>query len=38
VSERVLGTIAAVVIIIAAGWAMRRAGNELREMLKGGKK
>jgi hypothetical protein len=38
VSERVLGTIAAIVIIIAAGWAMRRAGNELREMMKGGKK
>jgi hypothetical protein len=37
-SERVFGTIAAVVILIAAGWAMRRAGNALRETLKDGRK
>jgi len=36
--ERVLGTIAAVVILIAAGWAMRRAGNALRATLKDGRK
>jgi hypothetical protein len=28
------GTIAAIVIVIAAAWAMRRAGNALRETLK----
>ncbi len=37
-SERVLGTIAAIVVLIAAGWAMRRAGNALRETLKNGKR
>lgn len=37
-SDRVLGIVAAVVIVIAAGWAMRRAGNALRDTLKGGPK
>lgn len=37
-SDRVLGTIAAVVIVVAAGWAMRRAGNALRDALKNDKR
>lgn len=35
---RVLGTIAAVVIVIVAAWAMRRAGNALRETLRDGRR
>ena len=38
VSERVIGTIAAIVVLVAAGWAMRKAGNALRGTLKDGKK
>lgn len=37
-SDKVFGTIVAIVIVIAAGWAMRRAGNALRETLKDGRK
>ncbi len=37
-SEKVIGTIAAVVIVIAAAWAMRKAGNALRDTLKEGRK
>lgn len=36
--DKVFGTIAAIVIVIAAAWAMRRAGNALRETLKDGRK
>jgi hypothetical protein len=38
VNGRLLGTIAAVVIVVAAAYAMRRAGNALRDQLKGGRK
>jgi hypothetical protein len=37
-SEKLLGTIAAVVIVIAAAWAMRKAGNALRDTLKDNRK
>lgn len=37
-NDKIIGTIAAVIIVIAAGWAMRRAGNALRETLKDGRK
>lgn len=37
-SERLFGTIAAIVIVAAAVYAMRRAGNALRDQLKGGRK
>jgi len=33
-SEKVIGTIAAVIIIIVAAWAMRKAGDALRDTLK----
>jgi hypothetical protein len=38
VSERAIGTILAVVVFAAALYAMRKAGNALRETLKGGKR
>lgn len=37
-SDKVFGTIAAIVIVIAAAYAMRRAGNALRDTLKDGRK
>ena len=37
-SGKIFGTVAAIVIVIAAGWAMRKAGNALRETLKDTKK
>lgn len=37
-NEKLFGTIAAIVIVAAAGYAMRRAGNALRDQLKGGKR
>lgn len=36
--SRIVGTILAIAIVIAAGWAMRRAGNVLRETLKDNQK
>jgi ABC-type spermidine/putrescine transport system permease subunit II len=38
VSDKVIATIIAVVIVVAAAYAMRKAGNALREQLKGGKR
>jgi hypothetical protein len=38
VNEKLFGTIAAIVIVAVAAYAMRRAGNALRDELKGGKK
>lgn len=35
---RTLGTVLAIVVCVAGIWSVRRAGNALREMLKGGKK
>ena len=37
-NEKIIGTIAAIVIVAAAAYAMRRAGNALRDQLKGGKR
>ena len=37
-NEKVIATIAAVVIVAVAAYVMRRAGNELRSQIKGGKK
>ena len=37
-NEKIIGTIAAIVIVAAAAYAMRRAGNGLRDQLKGGRK
>ncbi len=37
-TEKVIATIVAVVIVIAAAYVMRRAGNALREQIKGGKR
>ena len=37
-TQKILATIAAVVIVGVAAYAMRRAGNALREQLKGGKR
>ncbi len=37
-NEKLVATIAAVVIVAVAAYAMRRAGNALRDQLKGGKR
>ncbi len=37
-NEKVIATIAAVVIVAAAAYVMRRAGNALRDQIKGGKR
>lgn len=37
-NEKLIGTIAAIVIVATAAYAMRRAGNALRDQLKGGKR
>lgn len=37
-SEKVLGTIIAVVVFAAALYAMRKAGDALRDQIRGGKK
>lgn len=37
-NEKLFGTIATIVIVAAAAYAMRRAGNALRDQLKGGKR
>lgn len=33
-----MGTIAAIIIVAVAAYVMRRAGNALRDQLKGGRK
>lgn len=37
-NEKVIATVVAVVILIGAGYAIRRAGNALRDQIKGGKR
>ncbi len=37
-TEKVVATIAALVIVAVAAYVMRRAGNALRDQIKGGRK
>lgn len=37
-SDKLFGTIAAIVVVAIAAYAMRRAGNVLRDQIKGGRK
>ena len=37
-NEKVIATMAAIVIVGVAAYVMRRAGNALRDQIKGGKK
>ena len=37
-NQKVIATVAAIVIVAVAAYVMRRAGNALRDQLKGGKR
>lgn len=37
-TDKVVATIAAIVIVAVAAYVMRRAGNALRDQIKGGRK